>query len=375
MTYRKEPEAPLSAIRIYYQADLSPNNWLEASKSFWRLSDGERREWEQKAESDRARFEREKREYNRFVDVEEELLTDQEEEAKIDCGTGYAETRASLERQRCEQRWARYRRDYIQSDHNNNDDDNSKTLTTTAQGSSVSAPDPPEEKFPRFSDLPLEIRLQIYAHLFQSPKPSDTDRALRQWQLEYEKSSDEDAELRFPHLHPLDTRILPANQRIYVEALGILYASRGFVVDIARASIAPLFIQHATGLVPPRPSSKIRRWHLRVTFTDLLHQGHIMPQLELVHDVMKSCVSIDEVRFTWISVPNYWSELPGLRSEFEAMLGMFRDVRGVKRVVFTETDDREEMRGMDNCLGGCDNLHLASEVVRRDVRGCMESSK
>lgn len=156
-------------------------------------------------------------------------------------------------------------------------------------------------EFHRFQDLPPEIRVQVYSHVFDAPRSTKT---LRQWQLEYESANIE-AALRFTHLQPLDTRILAVSRKIYAEALEVLYSSRCFTINITRASVPPLFVREATGSVPPRPTSKIRRWHIQLTFTDISHKELVIPQVKLIHDVMKDCISLEEVRFSWISVPDY----------------------------------------------------------------------
>ncbi|KAL8754012.1 MAG: hypothetical protein Q9199_004642 [Rusavskia elegans] len=352
ITYRKEPEVPASAVRIYYDAELGHQNWQLALRAFGNLSIKERWSWEAEATADRDRFEREKMEYNDNLALDDEILTDKEAEDKMECGNGVADIRQALQRRRCEQQWARYRRDHWAF-------------------STDSRKDVGPAEFHRFRDLPTEIRVQIYTNLFDGQRCT---KALRQWQLEYE-SADIDPNLRFTHLQPLDTRILAASRQNYAEALEVLYSSRCFTVDVARASVAPLFVRKPTGVVAPRPTAKIRRWHIRLTFTDVLHKEFIFPQLNLVHDVMKHCVSIDEVRFSWISVPDYWSEVPGLRREYDCMLLLFRDIKNVKKVVFTEAFDGDERKYMSSLLGGWDNMHLASENVRREVKTSMESPK
>ncbi|KAL8669612.1 MAG: hypothetical protein Q9168_005808, partial [Polycauliona sp. 1 TL-2023] len=256
LIYRKEPSAPKSSIRIYYDTQRgepsAPCNWQEAQRTFWELPDEKRRVWERKAEDEQRRFETEKREYNGQLELEEEILTDEEKEGDMECGNGVAQIRSDLQRRRCEQRWARYRRDYHHP-----------------QLGQSPTPVPPYTTFPHFLELPPEIRLQIYTHLFS---PSTTSTDLRHWQLPYETTFDNTPELHFTYLHPLDTRILAASPLIHTEALHALYSTRTFVVDISRASTPPLFLSQSTGSLPPRPTQKIRRWHIRITFTDLIHK-------------------------------------------------------------------------------------------------------
>ncbi|KAL8806008.1 MAG: hypothetical protein Q9223_004699, partial [Gallowayella weberi] len=161
---------------------------------------------------------------------------------------------------------------------------------------------------------------------------------------------------------------------LYAESLDILYASKTFVVDISRASVPPLFVADPSSdnNAPPRPTAKIRKWHIRLAFTDLGHKDSILPQLKLAHDALASCVRIDEVRFTWIAVPDYWTELPPLRTEYDGMLRGFGDLRGVGKVVFTEHFERGGTDNLSMLLGGWDNVHLASESVRMDVKANME---
>ncbi|KAI4221256.1 MAG: hypothetical protein L6R36_007039 [Xanthoria steineri] len=357
LTYRKEPEAPASAMRMYYDAEPRHTTWQLALQAFEKLPAQERRAWHAKADADRARFEREKMEYNDNLALDEELVTDKEEEGRMECGNAVAEIRQALQRRRCEQQWARYRRDHW-------------AFSTHSRSTDVGP-----AAFHRFRDLPTEIRIQIYTHLFGARGRLEV---LKQWQLEYE-SADVDPDLRFTHLQPLDTRILAASRQIHAEALEVLYSTRCFTVDVARASVLPLFIRNPTGVVLPRPTSKIKRWHIRITFTDVLHKEFVLPQLHLVHDALKDCIALDEVRFSWISVPYYWSEVPGLRHEHDGMLSLFKDIKGVKKVVFTEGFNGEVKGGVRQwqyqLLGGWDNIHLASEDVRREVKANMESPR
>ncbi len=357
VTYRKEPERPASAMRLYYDARRDLNDLQATFIAFKALPSEERHCWETKATADRARFEREKMEYNDSISLDDEILTDKEEEDKMECGNEVADMRQWLRRRRGEQQWARYRRDHWKFNHHS---------LKKAQDQ-----DTPPADFHRFGDLPSEIRVQIYIHLF---RPCRSTGELRQWQLEYE-SAGADEDLGFPHFQPLDTRILAVTRQVYTEALEVLYSSRCFIVDIALASIPPLFVQKASGNLPPRPTSKIRRWHIRVTFTDILHLEYILPQLQLVHDAMKACTCLDTVRFSWISVPEYWGELSALRGEMDGMLSIFKDLRGVHEVLFTESFDADEARRIGPLLGGWDNMHLPSENVRRDIKASMESPK
>ena len=356
LTYHQAPKAPVSALRMYYDAECEQNLCQTAIDAYHRLPLEERQSWEAKASADRARFVREKTEYNHHLPLDEDILTDQEEEEnKEECGNAVLETRKSIQRRRCEQQWTRYRQDHWKF--------NSPPLQTDA------SKDVHMAKFHRFQHLPPEIRNQVYSHRFDARTSTKT---LRQWQLEYE-SADRDADLHFTHLQPLDTRILAVSRNVYAEALQVLYSSRCFTVNIARASIPPLFVREPTGSVPPRPTSRIKRWHIQLTFTDVLHKDLIFPQLRLIHDVLKNCISLEEVRFSWISVPNYWTEVPDLTREYDGMLRMFKDVQGVKKVLFTESGDEDQAKCQR--FAGWNNMHLASEGVRREVKSSMESPK
>ncbi|KAL8803824.1 MAG: hypothetical protein Q9182_002956 [Xanthomendoza sp. 2 TL-2023] len=357
VTYRKEPEGPISATRLYYNQGPSLNSWQDACTSFINLSIEDREHWERKALADRSRYEREKKEYNEQLNLDDEILTDKDEEDGMECGYGVAEIRQALQRRRCEQEWSRYRQDHPRFNRTF-DSPHNKT--------------PSPNTFHPFFSLPTEIRDQIYAHCF-SPSRSSPNNEIRQWHLLYE-SANHEPELRFTHLHPLDTRLLAANRQIYTEALEILFSSKTFIVDISRASVPPLFVADASDNVPPRPTAKIRKWHIRLTFTDLSHKDSILPQLKLAHDALASSARIDEVRFTWITVPDYWTELPDLRTAYDDMLRKFSDLRGVGEVVFTEHYERSETDNLSMLLGGWDNVHLASESVRRDVKANMEKN-
>ncbi|KAL8898590.1 MAG: hypothetical protein Q9207_006623 [Kuettlingeria erythrocarpa] len=352
LVYKKEPRRPATALQLFYSSRPLPRDWRDASRAFNDLSDEDYAYWTEESAADRRRFEQEKREYNAHLQLEEEILTDQEELAQCECGNAADDLMVATRRWRSEQQWSRYRRDHYKFNE------------------SVKAPDQAvgPGHFYHFEHLPTEIRSQVYVHLLSGPY--GTSHALRQWQLRFECQED-DNELRFTDMQPLDTRILVANREIYNSALAVLYSTNIFIVDVSRASVLPLFVQDPTGLSAPRPTSRIRRWHIRLTFAGVVHRNTIMRQLKSVRDVIKQCVRLDEVRFTWISVPPYWTEVPDLVREYDAMLRLFQDIRGVGQVSYTK--DFSETGERNDWLDGWDNLHLASKEVREAVKASMES--
>ena len=88
---------------------------------------------------------------------------------------------------------------------------------------------------------------------------------------------------------------------------------------------------------------------------------------------MKQCHRLDEVRFTWISISNGWAEFRGLLREYDAMLKLFQDVRGVGQVIFTEVFTEDGPNKVNKWLDGWSDLGLASEGVRKAVKASMES--
>lgn len=354
IVFPKEPAAPATAVQLYYKNGPLSHNRREAIRAFDNLSAENRKFWNDKAAADRTRFEREKRAYNDILHLEEDILTDEEAEAECECGNGLNDLRVAMHRQRSEQQWSRYRKDH----HKFNE---SYRASEQAVGPGC---------FHRFMDLPSEVRDQIYTHVMNS---SWGNRGLRQWQLEFESNS-ENPDLRFTHMQPLDTRLFATNREVYAAALDTLYSTNCFIVEISRASDIPLFISFSTDLSPPRPTSRIKRWHIRLTFTDVLHKNTILPQLVAVRDVLKQCVVLDEIRFTWISVPGYWGEIPQLVKEYDAMLKLFRDLRGVRNVVFTKDPEEDEFTKTNTWLDGWTDFRLASEEVRQSVKTSMESS-
>ncbi|KAL9603896.1 MAG: hypothetical protein Q9219_000834 [cf. Caloplaca sp. 3 TL-2023] len=353
LVYRKEPAPPASAIRLYYIRGLHKKTWTGAVDAFESLSPDDRKHWDEQAATDRKRFEREKRAYNETLRLDEDIETDDEAEGECECGNGLDDIRIDLERRRCEQQWSRYRRDHPKF--------NASVITVDHMAS--------PRTFHRFLDLPREIRDQVYRCLFQSPPRSG---GFRQWQLEYETDGP-GPELRFTHQQPLDTRILTANRQIYAESLDILYSNSSFVVDVARASTLPLFVQEPTGIMAPRPSAKIRRWHLQVTFFDCKHKQFILDQLAAVLDVMKRCDRLDEVRFTWFTVPHYWSEIGRLIEEYGLMLGSFRVLHNVGKVIFTDSFSDDGPCREQKWLDLNSNIGLPEEDVRKSIKASMEA--
>ncbi|KAL9004423.1 MAG: hypothetical protein Q9188_002761 [Gyalolechia gomerana] len=353
LVYREEPAPPASAVRLYYVRGNQDRNWIQAVSTFDHLPIADRTYWNEQAAADRKRFQLEKGAYNDNLRLDEEILTDEEAEDECDCRNGFDDIRVALQQRRCEQLWSRYRRDHP------------KFNTTVKATDQAVGPG----SFHRFLALPVEIRNQIYSHLFQSASNS---RGLRQWQLEYEARVT-DPELRFSRLHPLDTRILATSHQTYAESLDALYSTGCFVVDIARSSILPLFVQDPTGTLAPRPTAKIRRWHIQLTLTNLSHKDMILHQVVALRDVMKQCVRLDEVRFTWLTVPHYWKEVGNLVEEYDAMLGLFKDVHGVGEVLYTEKFSEKGACREPYWLDSCSNVHLASEDVRKAVKASMEA--
>lgn len=351
LVYRKQPIPPSSAVRLFFDQTPRNTSWSNAFTSFSALPLEDRLYWNNRYMDDRKRYEKEKREYNEALRLEEEILTDREAENECECRNGYADIRKELERRRCEQTWARYRRDHPKFKQ------------------ALQAPDDDlgPGTFCRFADLPTEIRDQIYYYVF---KGSNNATELRQWQLEFEAYGTE-PEHCFTHLQPLDTRILAVSHRIYSEALEVLYCSNTFVVDVSKNDVLPLFVQDATGSQAPRPTSKIKRWHIILTFTNIAQD--FAKAFQDLRDVMELCIRLDEVRFTWISIPRYWAELPALTTAYGKLLEPFKQLRGVGRVIFTEKHSKPEAEKHIQFLSEWEHVHLPSEDVRQAVKARMES--
>ncbi|KAI4093480.1 MAG: hypothetical protein LQ344_002893 [Seirophora lacunosa] len=344
-----EPRPPITTLRLFHN-HRPGHDWPASRRAFDALPVEDQEYWEEKAALDRKRYEQQKREYNATLDLDEDILTDQEAIDECECGNGVNDIRLATQKQRCEQQWARYRQDHA----------------TFKQGYKAPAQATGSGQFCRFMDLPKEIQGQIYGRLFET---SPRTRELRQWQLEFE-ATDCGAELRFTHTQPLDTRILAVSRGVYYAALGTLYSTNYFVVDVSRASTLPLFVRDPTHLSAPRPTSRIKRWHIRLIYTDRADTQTTKRQLIAVRDTMKQCTRLDEVRFTWITVPAYWAELSILTKEYETMLSLFNEVRGVRKVIFTEPSESLENKGW---LDGWDDIHLANKEARESVKASMES--
>ncbi|KAL9011227.1 MAG: hypothetical protein Q9173_003911 [Seirophora scorigena] len=345
----REPGPPITALRLFHK-HRPGHDWPASRRAFDALPAEDQEYWEEKAALDRERFERQKREYNAAIPLEEDILTDQEAIDECECGNAVDDIRSETQKKRCEQQWARYRQDH----------------SSFKQGYQAPAQAIGPGQFHRFMDLPKEIQDQIYARLFESSPPT---RELRQWQLGFE-ATDCGAELRFIHTQPADTRILAVSREVYYAALGNLYSTNYFVVDVSRASTLPLFVRDPTHLSPPRPTSRIKRWHIRLIYTDRLDTQTINRQLIAVRDTMKQCTRLDEVRFTWITVPAYWGELSVLTREYETLLRLFQEVRGVRKVIFTEASESLENKVWHDGWG---DIHLANKEARESVKASMES--
>ncbi|KAL8705360.1 MAG: hypothetical protein Q9201_001516 [Fulgogasparrea decipioides] len=351
--YRKEPRPPIPTFRrfLIHENRVSGTRRVDFVNQFNSLPLEDRKHWEQKYAEDRERYKREKEEYNEALRLDDEILTDKEAEDDCECGNAVWDIRTEPQRRRCEQTWTRYRRDHH------------KFNQTRKFPAEVVGPG----SFHQFAHLPAEIRNRIYYFVFND---ADDATELREWQLEFE-ACNIDSERQFTHLQPLDARILAVNRRVHVEALDILYSSKCFVVDISRSSDLPGFVQCSTGTHAPRPTSKIRRWHILITFTDIAQDFGI--QLRDLCNAMKRCIRLDEVRFTWISVPHYWGEIAALVKAYGQMLQTFTELRGVRKVIFTERCPGSETARQTKMLPGFSSIHLASEEVRQAVKNCMES--
>ena len=337
------PKAPPTPIRLFYKH--------ERLKAYGKGYSA--REYEEKAAAVRERYEQEKRKYNDTLSLEEDIVTDQEALDECECGNGANDIQVETERLRCEQNWTRYRRDHPKFN----------------QRHQASEHGVDSRCFNRFKDLPMEIKHQIYRHVLCG---SRTGHEIRQWQLHYE-SRGNPFELRFTDLQPLDTRILAASREIYNSALHELYSVNTFIVDISKANATPLFVRHATGIRSPRPTSRIRRWHIRLFYADTRHENSIISQMVAVRDAMKQCVYLEEIRFTWTCGSNSWSEL---FHSYDSMLRKFADVRGVGKVIFTEELSKKELERIDKWLDGWGGVpRLASHDVREAVKASMESPR
>ncbi|CAF9929997.1 MAG: hypothetical protein HETSPECPRED_007510 [Heterodermia speciosa] len=312
------------------------------------------REYEEKAAAVRERYEQMKRKYNDILGLEEDIVTDQEALDECECGNGANDIQVETERLRCEQNWARYRRDHPKFN----------------QRHQASEHGVDSRCFNRFKDLPMEIKHQIYRHVLCG---SQTGHEIRQWQLHYESRLNP-FELRFTDLQPLDTRILAASREIYHSALHELYSGNTFIVDISKENATPLFVRDATGVLSPRPTSRIRRWHIRLSYADIADEDLIIPQMVAVRDAMKQCVYLEEIRFTWTCSSNGCPKK--LFQSYDSMLRKFADVRGVGKVIFTEELSKKELGRIDKWLDGWGSVpQLASQDVREAVKASMESPR
>ncbi|KAL8734805.1 MAG: hypothetical protein Q9181_003029 [Wetmoreana brouardii] len=351
--HRKEPIPSLPTLRLFFirynQEKIS--RLSDFPNEFNSLPLEARKHWEQKFIEDRERYKREKEEYNEALRLEDDILTDKEAEDDCDCGNAVSDIRMELQRRRCEQTWTRYRRDHRKFN---------QTCKFPAEAVGPGS-------FHQFAHLPAEIRNRIYYFVFNG---ADNATELREWQLEFEASKVE-PEHQFTHLQPVDTRILAVNRQVHLEALDVLYSAKCFVVDINKSSVLPAFVQCSTGNHAPRPTSKIRRWHISLTFTHIAQDfGNALRDL---CNVMKGCGRLDEVRFTWITVPPYWNEIADLVKAYGQMLQIFEELRGVRKVIFTEQFPGSETARQTKLLPGFSSIHLASEEVRHAVKTCMES--
>ncbi|KAL8795144.1 MAG: hypothetical protein Q9195_002299 [Heterodermia aff. obscurata] len=337
-----EPKSPATAMKWFHNPQ----------RLRLRRAGSSAREYEEQAAILRKRYEQEKREYNDTLNLEDDILTDQEAMYQCRCGNGVNGIRIETERLRCEQNWARYRRDHPKFN----------------QGRQASEQGISSRSFNRFNDLPMEIKSQIYRHLLCG---SQAEREIRQWQLHYE-SRGNPSELRFTDLKPLDTRILVASREIYNSALHELYSVNSFVVDISEANATPMFVRNATGMLSPRPTSRIRRWHIHLLYRNIIDEDLIMHQIVAVRDAMKQCVSLEEIRFTCTTTPDPASNL---KYSYDCILKQFEDVRGVGKVIFTEEFPEEEWEKMIKWLDGWRVICLASEDVREAVKASMESPR
>ncbi|KAI4205513.1 MAG: hypothetical protein LQ350_000292 [Teloschistes chrysophthalmus] len=312
LTYRKEPTAPLSAPRAFFNGKQSNIGWGEAVELFYALSAEDRQQWEEKAALDLQRFEKEKMEYNRVLQLDDDIREE-------DCRDKVFE----YSRRRGEQRWARYRRDHPKFNP-------SVEAVGTSVGPCSSS---------RFLDLPRELRDRIYRHYFDEPR---TRREFRQWQLVYEAYKVE-PEMDFSETEPFDTRILAVNHQVYAEALDVLYShrTRCFVVDITKASVLPLFVRHATGTQAPRPTLKIRRWHVYINLTNRNQVTRMKSQLQQLCDVMEQSKKIEEITFTRETAHWHWEEnkTGDLKKAYWEMLNQVLDNRP-----FFATSSREEQQ-------------------------------
>ena len=338
------------------ESPVTPFKWfLEHQRQLVQGRGSSAYEYEEKAVAVRKRYEQEKREYNDTLDLEDEILTDQEALNECECGNGANDIRVETERLRCEQKWTRYRRDHPKFN----------------KGHHASEEGVDSRSFNRFNDLPVEIKNQIYQHVLCDSKVGGE---IRQWQVHYE-SKGNPFELRFTDLQPLDTRILVASREIYNSALHQLYSVKTFVVDISDFTATPLFVRDATNFSSPRPTSRIRRWHIRLFYGQLTDKALIMPQIIALRDALKQCANLEEIRFTWMCSPVWRPASSDMIHSFDSMLKLFAVVHGVGKVIFTKKLSKRERERMNKWLDGCRDIELASQEAREVVKAAMESPR
>ena len=320
------------------------------------ISDEERAYWEAAAAAEKACFEREKREHNDMIPLDEELKTDFKLMMGCECGNPICIDEREIQRRRCEQLWSRYRHDHRGF---NEVVKPSENLTGPRQ-------------FHPFPRLPREIQDEIYTYIFDG---YGEQKVLRQWQLLYESTWN--CHLGFcqlTHLQPLDTRILAVNRQTYQNGLEILYSCKTFVVDVYFTSTLPLFIGQATRGEAPRPSFRIKRWKINISFKSKDEADFIVPQLENIRDVMKDCVRLKEVHFTGISPISVEStqNASNLVGEYNRLLEIFTTLRGVDKVIFTKPSDAWKHRSFVP-KGG--NIIRGDKAFLQSVKARMESQQ
>ncbi|KAL8961801.1 MAG: hypothetical protein Q9183_005256 [Haloplaca sp. 2 TL-2023] len=356
-TWRKEPSPPLSAEQLYQRR----RHWLSSyarslDESFRSLPTPEREYWDRRSKWHQKRYEREKEEYHEVLGLDAEILTDREAEDECETGNESEYLRLEVYRRRCQQTWQRYRKDHYKFDD------------LVKSPKEARGPD----TMSRFTCLPPEIRNNVYQYVFQ---PTNCATYLRQWKPDCECQEGEEANL-YTNSQPLDTRILAVSRQIHAEALDTLYSSRDFVVDVSGWDTLPRFVYDATGLVAPRPTSKIRRWHILVTFTNIKQEfGKAM---HIIASVMKQCIRLEEVRFTWVTGssycgPSYWAEMEALTEAYGRLLAIFHSVRNVGQVIFSERLLDADARRLTKSFAVFDNVHMAKEDVRMALKASMES--
>ena len=187
----------------------------------------------------------------------------------------------------------------------------------------------PETPF-RFTDLPFELRREIFVYVLRRPNPV---RQLR---------PDGSADLRGG---PIDVRIFAVSRAVFADAVRVFYEENTFALNPADRRYRthlPLFVSQSTRDQAPRPTDSIKRMQVdlevRPAGSTFSLQIDGKPELwEQLCAFLKNCKNLRKIEVTvWCKEFVYKDYRAIIDEKIDKLFEMLREIRSADEVVFSD---------------------------------------